>query len=177
MYFFLGVFWGFLDNYLFWYLEDLGASKLLMGISVAFGTLAGILLNVTTKNILDKIGHPGVVMVATFLYSVRFFGYAFISKPEWALLFEALKPFCITLLSASAGSLIKETVPKEAVTTMYSVFGAIHYGLGKALGGLIGGYTMQYLEEKQAMLILSIASFSVTVLYLIITLIKKLNKN
>ncbi len=32
-----GLMWGFLETYLFWYLEDLGATKLLMGVSLAVG--------------------------------------------------------------------------------------------------------------------------------------------
>lgn len=173
IYFFLGIFWGFLDNYLFWFLEGLGASKTLMGISVGFGTMAGILLNITSGDIISKIGHSGVLSIALFLYSVRFLGYAYISKPEWTLLLEAFKPFCTTLVAASAGGLIKEAVPEEAVTTMYSVFGAFHYGFGKALGGFIGGYTMEHLDERQAMLVMFVASLSTTVLYIIITSIKK----
>ncbi len=33
-----GMLWGFLENYLFWYLEDMGSTKLLMGLSLAVGT-------------------------------------------------------------------------------------------------------------------------------------------
>lgn len=32
-----GMLWGFLEAYLFWHLEDLGTSKLLMGIALATG--------------------------------------------------------------------------------------------------------------------------------------------
>ncbi len=34
---FAGSFWGFIEAFLFWHLDDLGASKLLMGWTVAIG--------------------------------------------------------------------------------------------------------------------------------------------
>jgi len=37
-----GFVWGFLENFLFWLLEDLGSPKLLMGVSLAVGTLTVI---------------------------------------------------------------------------------------------------------------------------------------
>ena len=44
-----GLLWGFLETFLFWHLEDLGASKFLMGISLAVGTLAGLPLTVFSR--------------------------------------------------------------------------------------------------------------------------------
>jgi hypothetical protein len=41
-----GILWGFLENFLFWLLEDLGSTKFLMGMSLAVGTLAGLPLTV-----------------------------------------------------------------------------------------------------------------------------------
>ena len=46
---FAGLLWGFLETFLFWHLEDLGASKFLMGISLAVGTLAGLPLTVFSR--------------------------------------------------------------------------------------------------------------------------------
>ena len=44
-----GLLWGFLETFLFWHLEDLGASKFLMGVSLAVGTLAGLPLTVFSR--------------------------------------------------------------------------------------------------------------------------------
>ena len=41
-----GILWGFLENFLFWLLEDLGSTKFLMGMSLAVGTLAGLPLTI-----------------------------------------------------------------------------------------------------------------------------------
>ena len=51
-----GVMWGFLESFLFWYMEDLGASKFLLGISLGIGTLTGVPLTVFSHLLLKTIG-------------------------------------------------------------------------------------------------------------------------
>jgi hypothetical protein len=41
-FFVAGFLWGFLDNFFFWLMEDLGSTKFLMGMSLSVGTIAGI---------------------------------------------------------------------------------------------------------------------------------------
>ena len=53
---FTGIMWGFLESFLFWYMEDLGATKLLLGISLGIGTLLGIPLTISSHLILKNIG-------------------------------------------------------------------------------------------------------------------------
>ena len=40
IFFLCGAVWGFLESYLFWFLEDLGSTKLTMGVSLAVGSPA-----------------------------------------------------------------------------------------------------------------------------------------
>ncbi len=46
-----GALWGFLENFLFWLLEDLGSTKFLMGMSQAVGTLATLPLTIFSGKI------------------------------------------------------------------------------------------------------------------------------
>ena len=73
-----GVFWGCMETFLFWHLEDLGATKFLMGISLALGTVAGVPLTILSSRILGIFGHEMVAFVALALYSVRMLGYSMI---------------------------------------------------------------------------------------------------
>ena len=56
VFFVCGSIWGFLEAYLFWFLEDLGSTKLTMGISLAIGTIAGIPLTISSGAIIKKFG-------------------------------------------------------------------------------------------------------------------------
>ena len=73
-----GVLWGCMETFLFWHLEDLGATKLLMGLSLAVGTVAGVPLTIFSSQILGLFGHEMVAFVSLALYSVRMLGYSLI---------------------------------------------------------------------------------------------------
>ncbi len=44
-----GLLWGFLETFLFWRMEDLGATKFFMGVTLAVGTLAGLPLTIFSR--------------------------------------------------------------------------------------------------------------------------------
>ena len=55
-FFICGSVWGFLESYLFWFLEDLGSTKLTMGLSLAVGTIAGVPLTIGSAFIIGRLG-------------------------------------------------------------------------------------------------------------------------
>ena len=68
IFFLCGSIWGFLESYLFWFLEDLGSTKLTMGVSLAIGTIAGIPLTIASGAIIRKLGlvqYSNVLKIST----------------------------------------------------------------------------------------------------------------
>jgi hypothetical protein len=70
----LGVFWGGMETFLYWYLEDLGASRLLLGLTVAVGAVPAIPVFFAIRPILRICGHANLLIVALTLYSARLAG-------------------------------------------------------------------------------------------------------
>ena len=73
-----GVLFGCMENFLFWHLEDLGATKLLMGLSLSVSMVAGIPLTILSSQILRLFGQEMVAFVSLALYSARMLGYSLI---------------------------------------------------------------------------------------------------
>ena len=71
---FAGTAWGFIENFLFWLLQDLGASRSLMGVTVTVGGIAGIPLLVLSGPIISRIGHANVLFIGFIFYAIRLFG-------------------------------------------------------------------------------------------------------
>ena len=132
-----------LENFLFWHLEDLGASKFLMGVSLAIGTLAGLPLTMFSKLIIKGLGHRKVVVLALLLYALRLFGYAELKQVEAFLALEMFKPFCTTLLFIAVMTFVKDNIPLTTVATVEAIFGSCYFGVGRGLGGLLGGFTIE----------------------------------
>jgi hypothetical protein len=72
---------------------------------------------------IQNLGHHLIILLALGLYSIRLTGYSFLTAPEPVLIFEAMKPFCTTLLLISAMTFIKDVSPMSTAATMEGVFG------------------------------------------------------
>merc|ERR1712073_103545 len=159
IFFICGSVWGFLEAYLFWFLEDLGSTKLTMGISLAIGTVAGIPLTIASGAIIKKFGNCNVIVFALALYSLRLLGYSFIESPLESLFFEILKPFGNSLLLIAAMTYAKNNADIENMASLEGVMGALYFGVGKAMGSLVGGLVIEDIGVRN-----TFRSFSVVAL-------------
>ena len=75
---FAGVFWGFIEGFLFWFLDDIGASKLEMGWTVTIGRVTSLPFLVFSGPITDMVGHINVIILGMVAYFVRMVGYSFL---------------------------------------------------------------------------------------------------
>jgi MFS family permease len=101
---FAGTFWGFIEAFLFWYLDDLGASHFLMGWTVAVGMVTSLPFLVFSGPITDVIGHMNVIIVGMLAYTARLLGYSFITDPAYVYPFEALEGLTMALMMTSGWS-------------------------------------------------------------------------
>lgn len=69
-----GICLGVLETFLFWLLQDLGATKYLMGITVTVGAVAGIPILVVLGYIFNKLGFPNTIVLGFAVYVVRMMG-------------------------------------------------------------------------------------------------------
>ena len=88
---FAGTFWGFIEAFLFWHLDDLGATRFLMGWTVAVGMVTSLPFLIFSGPITDTIGHMNVIILGMLAYTGRLLGYSFITDPVYVYPFEALE--------------------------------------------------------------------------------------
>ena len=69
-----GTCFGVLDTFLFWLLQDLGAKKFLMGITVTVGYIAGIPVLIASGFIFKKFGFPNTIVFGFAVYVIRWLG-------------------------------------------------------------------------------------------------------
>jgi len=165
VFFICGSIWGFLEAYLFWFLEDLGSTKFTMGISLAIGTIAGIPLTIASGAIIKKIGNCYVIVLALGLYSLRLLGYSFIETPFQSLFFEVLKPFGNSLLLIAAMTYAKNNADIETMASLEGVMGALYFGVGKATGSLVGGLVIEDIGVRNTFTCFSVLSLVTASVY------------
>ncbi|VEN58323.1 unnamed protein product [Callosobruchus maculatus] len=136
----LGCAWGFIESFLFWLLDDLGASKSLMGLTVTVGGLVGIPLLVLSGPIVKRLGHANVIFIGFIFYAIRLMGYSLLYNPWLCLVFEAMESITFGLSFTAAVTYAAKLSTVTTDTSIQGMLGGLYYGVGKGIGSLVGGY-------------------------------------
>ncbi|CAL4102291.1 unnamed protein product [Meganyctiphanes norvegica] len=141
----LGTFSGYLKTFIYIHLENLGATKLLMGLTTSISIILSLPFLYKSAKVLEYCGHHYIIMLAFVGYCVRFTGFSYITEPWWSLPLEALEPFTLNLMMVSAATLAYKLAPKDLVATAQSILWVSHYNIGRFVGIFVGGFiTTEY---------------------------------
>ncbi|XP_017782845.1 PREDICTED: uncharacterized protein LOC108567096 [Nicrophorus vespilloides] len=164
--FLLGSSWGYIENYLFWLLQDLGGTKSLMGLTITVGGILGIPLLALSGPLIKKIGHANIIFIGFLTYAVRLFGYSIIYNPWLSLIFEALECLTHSLCFTAAVTYAARLSSVTTDTTIQGILGGLFYGVGKSAGSLVGGYLIKYYGMRGTFQIFAAVSAFTAFVYL-----------
>ncbi|PFX27580.1 major facilitator superfamily domain-containing protein 6-like [Stylophora pistillata] len=137
--FFLGFSNGLFFNFLNWYLEDLGASKSLMGIATVFRAIALIIAYIFNALLSEIFGHMRLFLFSVLGYFVLFGSFSVIHNPWWALPLEFLEGVTYGTAWSTAVTHLADATPQAGAATMQGILQGIYWGLGGGLGAIFGG--------------------------------------
>ena len=69
-----GTCFGAMDTFLFWLLQDMGASKSLMGLTLTVGSVCSLPILLFASPIIDTLGSVNTIVLGFSFYVVRFIG-------------------------------------------------------------------------------------------------------
>ncbi|XP_042874834.1 major facilitator superfamily domain-containing protein 6-like isoform X2 [Penaeus japonicus] len=160
-----GACFGVLDTFLFWLLQDMGAKKSLMGITVSVGTAAGIPVLLVSGQIIQKLGHVNTIILGFAFYVIRMLGYSLITNPWWSLPFEMLECFTVSLMSTAAVTYTADLSTPATIASLQGMYGGLHYGVGRGLGSLLGGFLIGPLGIRTTFRIMAIVCLVTCITY------------
>jgi MFS family permease len=162
---FAGVFWGFIEAFLFWFLDDLGAKKLEMGWTVTIGMLTSLPFLIFSGPITDTIGHINVIVLGMLAYFVRLLGYSFLENPLYVYPYEALEGFTMALMMTSAVTYVAKISTPSTIASVMGLMGSLFFGIGKGSGSLFGGLLMSYIGTRWTFRLLAATALACAVIY------------
>ncbi|XP_047496923.1 major facilitator superfamily domain-containing protein 6-like isoform X1 [Penaeus chinensis] len=163
-----GACFGVLDTFLFWLLQDMGAKKSLMGITVSVGTAAGIPILLVSGQMIQKLGHVNTIILGFAFYVIRMLGYSLITNPWWSLPFEMLECFTVSLMSTAAVTYTADLSTPATIASLQGMYGGIHYGVGRGLGSLLGGFLIGPLGIRTTFRLMAIVCLVTCIAYFVI---------
>ncbi|KAF2354078.1 Major facilitator superfamily associated domain, partial [Trinorchestia longiramus] len=164
----LGSNWGFLESFFFVYLSELKAPAYMLGLTLTFGCLVGIPAMFLSNRIINSLGRANIFILSFVAYSVRMFGYSFITNPWMSLPFEALEVITYQLMWVAAVTYFPILAPPTLLATMSGLSGTLHYNVGRGVGALLGGHLMGGIGSVNTFRVFGIISLVCGIIYAIL---------
>ena len=142
---FMGYAVGTIESFLFLFLEDLGGSETLMGLTLTVTCVAETLVFYYASNIMEFLSLDGCFHLCFLAFIIRLGSYATLAhwKTPWSVLPVELLHGITFGLTWSAGTAKSALIsPPGLEATTQSVFQGFMFGLGYGMGGFVAG--MQY---------------------------------
>ena len=155
---FAGSFWGYIEGFLFWFLDDIGATKLEMGWTVTIGMLSSLPFLIFSGPITDTVGHINVIILGMIAYTVRMIGYSYLQDPVHVYPYEALEGFTMALMMTSAVTYVAKISDQVTIASVMSLMGSLFFGIGKGSGSLFGGLIMNRVGTRWTFRFLAIVA-------------------
>lgn len=135
-----GVAMSITNSFLFLYIDELGGSRTLMGLSLTVATISEVPIFFYAERLLRRWGARGVLMMALLAQVVRTFAYALIPAAWLILPVSLLHGFTFSAMwSASVAYASELAAPKGLMATAQGLLGGVSMGLGGVVGALVGG--------------------------------------
>ncbi|KAM6050504.1 major facilitator superfamily domain-containing protein 6-like [Chlamydotis macqueenii] len=132
------------QNFLFWQMQDQGSSELYMGLSVAVGLLAEILLYFFKGKLLRTFSSSKIVAVSLSLLAVQLLGYSFLWTVWSVLLIQILSAFSSGALWWVVNVTVDDIATPGMERSLHAVFQSLCYGGGASLGSFAGGFVVKH---------------------------------
>ena len=124
---FMGFSHGGIMNFLNWYLEDLGATRFMMGIGTSCRATAVIIGFMISNFVIDRLGHYNMILFSLVAYTLSFFGYSVITNPWYALPIEVAQGTCYSMSWSACITYLGAAAPPNSAATVQGKEASIVY--------------------------------------------------
>lgn len=163
--FIMGSCWGFLESFLFIYLQELKAPNYLMGLTVTVGAFIGLPFLYGSEWFVNKVGAVQLLLVALVVYFIRLVGYSLIENPWWCIPYELMEAFTLHLMWVSTVRLAYQISPPGMLATLQAVVGGLNFGVGRGFGSLVGGSTIVFFGNRMAFRVVGCMALGTAIIY------------
>lgn len=160
-----GVFFGFLETYMYRYIFSLGGDNQLLGLTVTVGTPFEFILNLLASFLVPYTGHASIIMFGLLGHAIRLLGFSYLVNPWWVLGLEVLESISNGLVITVGIMYCTVLFSLESIASFRGLFVIIYFGVGKSIGAASGSWLQHVVGERESYRVLSWVAFACTFLY------------
>ncbi len=139
MVFIAGIGMATINNYLFVYMQSLGASKTLMGFALTVSTISEIPAMFFSDRLLRRFGARGMLVIAMTTIGLRLLCYSLTTQPWVVLVIQLVHGLTFAAIYTAGVHYADQIAPPGMKSTTQGMFSGTLMGFGSAAGGLLGG--------------------------------------
>ncbi|XP_072016814.1 major facilitator superfamily domain-containing protein 6-like [Amphiura filiformis] len=159
-----GAVWGFL----FWHLDNLGATHGILSFVTLFQAASEIPAGYASSLSIKYLGYWNSLNVGFLTYTVRFLWIYVTKNPWWIVPTEILNGFAFAQTWNVLISYMSNAVPANLFVTVCGFCSALYFGIGVALGYLITGWLVEHFGGAATFGYYAIVSFILSLIFAIL---------
>lgn len=137
-----------MNNYLFSYMQELGASRMTMGIALTISVLIELPVLFYSNLLLRRFKAYGLFVLGIVFCGVRLLLYTAFNFTAGILFFQLLNGLTFPIMWVAGVAWADENAPEGMKSTAQGLFGAMVLGIGSAVGGFFGGLMLDSLGGR-----------------------------
>jgi hypothetical protein len=137
--FVIGTSSGCIENFAYMRVGEVGGTGADMGALRLVSSLAGAPMFWFSGPLAEALGTDVALVLSLLAYALRFFNYAWMTRPYHALPAEALRGLTFALFWSSGSTYASRISPPGMRATVLLIMNAMYGGLGQSLGAVLGG--------------------------------------
>jgi PPP family 3-phenylpropionic acid transporter len=130
-------------SYLFPYMAEMGSTKYMMGIATLIATITEFPVFFLANRLVKRFTPQGLFVLSLVFVGIRSFVFAWVTTPTAVLVVQAFGGMIFPAMWSAGVAYADEQAPAGLKSTAQGLFGAISFGFGSAVGGLIGGMLLE----------------------------------
>lgn len=138
------------------YMKELGGSEFMVSIALAIGTLTEIPVFFYGDRLLKRFNSYGLLIIALVITGIRSLLFAASGLPILAVLVNVLNGLTFPAMWVAGVAYADEHAPEGLKSTAQGLFGAMTFGFGSAVGGLMGGVLLESIGGRALFLVYGI---------------------
>ncbi|KAK4306124.1 hypothetical protein Pmani_022030 [Petrolisthes manimaculis] len=153
-----GVFFGYLETFMYRYLVSLGASPVLVSLTVTVGAPFELVLTLFTSYIVSKVGHEPLIMFGLLAHAVRLFGLSLLVDPWWVLPLEVFESLSNGVMGTAAVMYCTSLFTLQSIASFRGIYAVVYFGIGQLLGAMVGAEVREVFGDVNTFRIMSAAA-------------------
>jgi PPP family 3-phenylpropionic acid transporter len=138
-----GVAFTTINNYMLPYMQELGASRMTMGLALTISTLGELPVLFFSNLLVKRFKAYGLFIFGLLMTGVRLLLFAVFNFTAGILFFQLLNGLTFPLMWVAGVTYADENAPTGMKSTAQGLFGAMILGIGAAVGGMCGGLMLE----------------------------------